>query len=199
MNLKRSSSNYQMWQIVISKDTCSSISCITRSIIWPCHCPIKRWSLTPLLWIGAGLWLLQPIEHDGRDGVFWGQIRKGDASSLLLTGTLALGDLSHHRRSLNYSGATVLWGSWATKSHMCWCTSWQFSSLNQPTPGTSCEQRSLQMILAPSHWVGIPSKVAWSWARSSPWCPLQIPDSQNLWASLGCFKQLRLGYNVIQL
>lgn len=104
MNLKRSSSNYQMWQIVISKDICSLTSCIMRSIIWPCHCPIKRWSLTPLLWIGAGLWLLQPIEHDGRDGVFWGQIRKGDASSLLLTGTLALGDLSHHRRSLTTVG-----------------------------------------------------------------------------------------------
>lgn len=38
--------------------------------------------------------LLQPIGHDGRDGVFRGQIRKGDASSLLLTGVLAHGGLT---------------------------------------------------------------------------------------------------------
>lgn len=97
LKLKKSSSNYQTWQIVISKDICGRISYISHSISWPCHCPIKRWGLTPLLWIWAGLWLLQPIEHDRRDGVFWGQIRKGDASSLLLTGTLVLGELSRHR------------------------------------------------------------------------------------------------------
>lgn len=78
------------------------------------------------------------------------------------------------RRS-DYPGATVLRGRWATKSHMCWCSGWQCSSLNQPSPGTSCKPRSLQMILAPSHWVGIPSEVSWSKARSSPRCHLRTP------------------------